>query len=59
QAFAERYEFSGGQIDNIVRKVTMNEVLTGNRPSIKEIDDMCRVEKLCKDSSQRIGFFDY
>ena len=59
QAFAERYEFSGGQIDNIVRKVTMNEVLTGNRPSIKEIDDMWRVEKLCKDSSKRIGFSDY
>lgn len=56
-SFAEKYEFSGGQIDNIVRKVTMKEVLTGSRPSITEIEDMCKVERLCKDSSKPMGFF--
>lgn len=56
-SFAEKYEFSGGQIDNIVRKVTMKEVLTGSRPSIAEIEDMCKVERLCKDSSKPMGFF--
>ncbi len=55
--FAEKYEFSGGQIDNIVRKITMKEVLTGTKPSIQEIDDMCKVERLCKDSSKPMGFF--
>lgn len=54
--FAKKYEFSGGQIDNIVRKITMKEVLTGERPDVAEIDDMCRVERLCKDSSRKMGF---
>lgn len=56
ETFAKGYEFSGGQIDNIVRKITMKEVLTGNRPSISEIDEMCKVEKLCKDSEKKVGF---
>lgn len=56
ETFAKRYEFSGGQIDNIVRKITMKEVITGNRPSISEIDEMCKVEKLCKENSKKVGF---
>ena len=27
--FAKTYDFSGGQIDNIVRKIAMNEIITG------------------------------
>ena len=56
ESFAQKYEFSGGQIDNIVRKITMQEVITGKRPEIPEIEDMCRVEKLCKDSGRKMGF---
>lgn len=56
ETFAKHYEFSGGQIDNIVRKITMKEVITGNRPSISEIDEMCKVEKLCKENSKKVGF---
>ncbi len=55
--FANRYEFSGGQIDNIVRKITMQEVITGKRPEISAIEEMCRVEKLYKDSEKKVGFY--
>ena len=55
--FAREYDFSGGQIDNIVRKIAMNEVISGERPGISDIHDMCRTEKIDNpDGSKRIGF---
>ena len=55
--FAKEYDFSGGQIDNIVRKIAMNEVITGERPAITDIHDMCKCEKIDNpDGSRRIGF---
>ena len=55
--FAKDYDFSGGQIDNIVRKVAMNEVITGERPAISEINDMCKTEKIENpDGEKRMGF---
>lgn len=55
--FATQYDFSGGQIDNIVRKIAMNEVITGERPAVSEIHNMCRSEKIdSQESCRRIGF---
>ena len=55
--FARDYDFSGGQIDNIVRKIAMNEVITGERPEISDIRDMCKCEKIDNpDGSRRMGF---
>ena len=55
--FAADYDFSGGQIDNIVRKIAMNEVITGKRPAISEIHEMCRNEKIDgQNSARQIGF---
>lgn len=55
--FARDYDFSGGQIDNIVRKIAMNEVITGERPEISDIRDMCKYEKIDNpDGSRHIGF---
>ena len=55
--FARDYDFSGGQIDNIVRKVAMNEVINGTRPDIAEIHEMCKSEKLENpDGAKRMGF---
>ena len=55
--FAKEYDFSGGQIDNIVRKIAMNEVITGERPEITDIHDMCKCEKIDNpDGSRRMGF---
>ena len=55
--FATEYDFSGGQIDNIVRKIAMNEVITGERPAITDIHDMCKYEKIDNpDGARRMGF---
>ena len=53
---AERYNFSGGEIDNIVRKVIMEEVLNGKRPDIRFIEDLCRHEKIGNKETGSIGF---
>ena len=52
-----KYELSGGQIDNIVRKATMNEILTGELPSLEKLEDLCSEEKLSDSPAvSRIGF---
>ena len=58
QKLANNFSFSGGEIDNIVRKVTMNEVLTGNRPDSNEIYGYCQSEKVLsnKKGKVRVGF---
>ena len=55
--FAQSYDFSGGQIDNIVRKIALNEVINGERPAISEIHDMCKCEKIENpNGTKRVGF---
>ena len=55
--FAQNYDFSGGQIDNIVRKIALNEVINGERPAISEIHNMCNCEKNENENySNHIGF---
>ena len=53
---ATNYDFSGAEIENIVRKSTMNEVLTGKRSSIKELEEYCKTERLEKNKQTKIGF---
>lgn len=56
--FAKEYDFSGGQIDNIVRKIVMNEVISGERPTLPDIHDMCKCEKIDNpDGARRMGFY--
>lgn len=54
-SLAERYNFSGGEIDNIVRKLTMRQVIDGGDICIDEIENLCSHEKL-HDEDRRIGF---
>lgn len=55
---AKDFSFSGGEIDNIVRKITMKEVLSGNRPDASEILQFCQNEKLYfGNKSNNIGYF--
>ena len=57
KTFATDYDFSGGQIDNIVRKIAMNEVISGERPAMSEIHEMCKNEKIeAENSGRKIGF---
>ena len=54
--FARQYQFSGGQIDNIVKKIEMHEILYGNIPSQPEIAEWCNMEKLQRSNYKPIGF---
>lgn len=53
---AESYALSGAEIDNVVRKATMKEVLTGKRSSVVEIEGYCQKEKLEGNKCVKIGF---
>jgi hypothetical protein len=53
---ASTFEFSGGQIDNIVRKSLMQEVISGNKPTLTDLITMCSEEKISKNSVRKMGF---
>lgn len=53
---AKKYNMSGGEIDNIVRKSMMEEVLTGNCPTMAMLEAWCRGEKLTRKGGNAIGF---
>ena len=53
---AAKFDFSGGEIDNIVRKVMMEEVLNGVRPDLAGIEELCRYEKIDGKKDGGIGF---
>lgn len=54
---SRQFEFSGGQIENIARKCLVDTILTGAKPTIEVITEICRNEKLDKGSLRRqIGF---
>ena len=54
---AMKYDFSGGQIENIARKQTVEEILTGNEFDINRIIEFCNAERLGNSTVRpRIGF---
>ena len=55
---AKRYDFSGGQIENIARKRTVDMILQGAEPSFEQLDEYCRSEILGQPerSRRKIGF---
>ncbi len=56
-ALASQYDFSGGEIDNIVRKALISEVLEGTLPSAEELQKLCSEEKLKNGNTRvKIGF---
>ncbi|WP_162612051.1 ATP-binding protein [Alistipes sp. An66] len=58
ETLAERYDFSGGQIENIARKRTVDMILQGAEPSFEQLDEYCRSEILGQPerSRRKIGF---
>lgn len=46
KCLAARYDFSGGQIENIARKRTIDYILSGKYASLQEIEAYCRTELL-------------
>ena len=54
---ANEYDFSGGEIDNIVRKATMEEILKGSKVTLSRLEELCNTEKLVSnDTGKKIGF---
>ncbi len=54
---AENYSLSGGQIENICRKILMQEVITGTKIDFREITGFCDVELFGGNhEGNRIGF---
>ncbi len=56
QLLAEKYDFSGGQIDNIARKSSLHEIVNGITPTIDEIIDYCNNELINNSNYSPIGF---
>ncbi len=53
EQLAAEYDFSGGQIENIARKRTVELILNGEEPSSEQLHSMCRAEQLANGSSSR------
>lgn len=57
QELSLTYEFSGGQIENIARKQTINHIISGEEPSLDSLKNYCHEELLNKKTSRRpIGY---
>jgi RNA-binding protein YhbY len=54
---AGKYDFSGGQIENVARKRTVNFILGGTKPSLETLTGYCQHELVNGDGAERvIGF---
>jgi len=53
---SNRYRLTGGEIDNIVTKITLNTVLTKSNPTLSEIMDYCEQEKVTDYKTAKLGF---
>lgn len=56
QILAQSFDFSGGQIDNIVRKSEMEEVIFRKSSTLERILKFCKAEQLTRTNVKRIGF---
>lgn len=55
-ALATQFDFSGGEIDNIVRKGEIDEIITGIEPTYERIVELCKKERLEKSGERKLGF---
>ena len=53
---ASKFDFSGGQIENVSRKRTVEFVPSGAKPSLERFITFCQEEQFNKNTSFRIGF---
>jgi SpoVK/Ycf46/Vps4 family AAA+-type ATPase len=53
---SSRFDFSGGQIENIARKFSIHQVLSGEPPALEDIIRFCTEETFYKEGSKQIGF---
>ena len=54
---ATGYDFSGGQIENITRKATINAILHGDGANdLAHLTEYCNAERLDNNSRRKVGF---
>ena len=53
---AARFELSGGNIENVARKSSVEYVLSGQQPTLDTLSTFCEEETYAKPSRRRIGF---
>lgn len=53
---AGKFDFSGGEIDNIVRKCEIDEIINGELPDLSKIEELCKTEKLSGPEARKVGF---
>lgn len=53
---AAEFDFSGGQIENVVRKNTIDGILSGRETDFEQLRQYCLEESVCKSSRNKIGF---
>lgn len=53
---ASKYDFSGGQIDNIVRKAEIHEIIHGIGVNFDNLLEFCNTELLAKKHESNLGF---
>lgn len=53
---ANKFQFSGAEIENIHRKLVIESVLYNTTPNIDKIVDFCNNEKFSNKNSNRIGY---
>lgn len=51
-----KYDFTGGNIQNIKRKSSINYVIRGERSKISDLLELCKDEKIENENARRIGF---
>ena len=57
RTLAERYELTGGQIENVVRQTLLNSILKGEKDIFRKLEENCRMETLYGENPEmRIGF---
>jgi len=53
---ARKFNFSGGEIENITRKILIHEIINSQKIDFGTILEFCKIEKFEKDNSGTIGF---
>ena len=53
---ASKYDFTGGQIENIARKKKVKSILDGEQITLAQLQEFCDVEKLDKKERKVVGF---
>ena len=54
---ASKFDLSGGEIENVVRRQTVQYILDGReKTDMKALEENCRLERLSESKHTKIGF---